>query len=78
MSSTNWLSLRTRAGLSSPANSTSSTASGWPITAVRITGANAGFCRDRSIMVRSTSSTAVSDPSLPPSRTMCWAVSIAL
>jgi len=44
-------------------------------SAVRTVGAKAGFCSDSSIMVRSTSSTAVSVPS--PSRTMCWAESMA-
>ena len=37
--------------------------------------AKTGFCSDSSIMVRSTSSTAVSVPS--PSLTMCWAASMA-
>ena len=50
---------------------------GEPIRALRTVGAKAGFCSDRSIMVRSTSSTAVSVPS-PPSLTMCWAESMAL
>jgi hypothetical protein len=66
----------TSGAFSGPENSTSSTASGRPMTALRTVGANAGFCSDSSIMVRSTSSTAVSEPS--PSLTMCCAVSIAL
>ncbi len=64
------------AALSGPANSTSRIASGSPMTAVRTMGANAGLRIDRSIIVRSTSSMAVSVPS--PSRAMCWAVSMAL
>ncbi len=58
---------------SSPANSTSRIASGLPIKARSITGRNAGLARASSIMVRSTSSTAVGF-----SLTMCWALSIAL
>jgi hypothetical protein len=41
------------------ANSTSRMAAGWPISAVSITGRNAGFWRASSIIVRSTSSTAL-------------------
>jgi hypothetical protein len=44
---------------SSPANSTSRIASGWPIRAASITGRKAGLSRARSIIVRSTSSTAL-------------------
>ena len=45
--------------LSSPANSTSRIASGMPISAASIAGRKAGLASARSIMVRSTSSTAV-------------------
>jgi hypothetical protein len=57
---------------SGPANSTSRIAAGCPISADSITGRKAGLARARSIIVRSTSSTAVG-----PSLTMCCAESIA-
>ena len=57
---------------SSPLNSTSRIAAGVPSSALSITGLNAGLARARSIIVRSTSSTAVGC-----SLTMCCAESIA-
>ncbi len=68
-------SRRRRGGSSrvSPMNSTSRIASGSPISARSITARNAGLPRARSIMVRSTSSTA--DGRSP---TRCRALSIAL
>ncbi len=72
MSSTSAFSLGSNAALSAPANSTSRIAAGWPIRAVAIVGRNAGFIKLSSIIVRSTSSTAVG-----PSCTMCRAASIA-
>ena len=75
INSTSWRIWGLRDSLSAPANSTNKIASGSPVNAVRIVGANAGFCKDRSIMVRSTSSTAVSVPL--PNLTMCCAASIA-
>ena len=84
MSSTSSRILCAMSALLGPLNSTSSTAAGLPPlmcgeSAVRMVGANAGFCSDSSIMVRSTSSTAVSWPTaMPsPSLTMCCALSIA-
>ena len=77
ISSTSCASLRSSAACSAPANSTSSTASGSPISAERTVGAKAGLRSASSIIVRSTSSTAVSVPS-EPSPTMCCAESIAL
>ena len=76
ISSTSCLIFEIKSALLLPENSTSKIASGLPINAVRTVGAKAGFCSDNSIMVRSTSSTAVSKPS--PSLTMCCAESIAL
>jgi hypothetical protein len=66
ISSTSWRILGTSSALELPENSTSKIASGRPMRAVRTVGAKAGFCSDSSIMVRSTSSTALSVPS-PPS-----------
>ena len=68
--------------LDAPENSTSRMASGLPWlifgdSAVRTVGAKAGFCSASSIIVRSTSSTALRLPSAP-SLTMCCAESIAL
>ena len=56
------------AAFASPANSTSRIAAGSPRSAVSIVARNAGLASARSIIVRSTSSTAVG-----PSVTMCWA-----
>ena len=75
MSSTNWRMCGNKLALSAPANSTNNTASGWPIKAVRMVGAKAGFCKDKSIIVRSTNSTAVRRPC--PNFTMCCAASMA-
>ena len=72
ISSMSCCSLRVSSPLSSPENSTSKIASGDPTSAVRMVGANAGLVSDNSIMVRSTSSTAVG-----PSFTMYCAASIA-
>ena len=72
ISSMSCCSLCLSAALSSPENSTSRIASGEPTSAVRMVGANAGLVSDNSIIVRSTSSTAVG-----PSFTMCRAASIA-
>ena len=82
MSSTSCRIFGVMSALEAPENSTSRMASGLPWLifgdkAVRTVGANAGFCSASSIMVRSTSSTALSVPS-SPSVTMCWAESIAL
>ena len=76
INSTSCLIFGVSSALEFPENSTSKIASGWPISAVRTVGAKAGFCSDSSIIVRSTSSTAVSVPS--PIFTMCCAESIAL
>ena len=70
--STRSRSFGSSAALSSPENSTSRIAAGLPISAVSTVGRNAGFARLSSIIVRSTSSTAVG-----PSLTMCCAASIA-
>ena len=72
ISSTSCLSRGSSAALPAPANSTSKMAAGRPISAVSTVDLNAGFARLSSIMVRSTSSTAVG-----PSLTMCCAASIA-
>jgi len=71
MRSTSRLSRRSFSGSSSP-NSTSSTASGDPRTNFSTVGRNIAMSRESSIMVRSTSSTAIG-----PSLTMCWAASMA-
>ena len=72
ISSTRSIQRAQRVALSSPANSTRRMASGSPISAALITGWNAGLPRARSIMVRSTSSTADG-----PSSTMWRAHSMA-
>ena len=84
ISSTSSLILCAISALLGPENSTNNTASGMPPLmcgdkAVRMVGAKAGFCKDSSIMVRSTSSTADSCPTcMPcPSLTMCCAESMA-
>ncbi len=71
-SSTSERNWRSSAPLSSPLNSTSRIAAGSPISAASMVARNAGLARDSSIIVRSTSSTA-----LGPSVTMCCAASIA-
>ncbi|MNT21995.1 hypothetical protein D3C72_1573590 [compost metagenome] len=72
ISSTSRFSCGSNAALSAPENSTSRMAAGLPISAVSTVGLNAGLARLSSIIVRSTSSTAVG-----PSFTMCCAASMA-
>ena len=76
ISSTSRASRASSSSRSSPENSTSRIASGGlpsrSISARSIVGRNTGLARESSIIVRSTSSTA-----LGPSFTMCWALSIA-
>ena len=70
--STSDFSRRSSSPRSSPLNSTSRIAAGVPISAASIVGRNAGLARASSIIVRSTSSTAVG-----PSVTRCCAAAIA-